>query len=209
MKKDFIYISLILVFVFFTVRNNFDIKLKSYDSIEVDSTKVDIKTEVKKGSFTQQQPKPIIINNYISDKKQYQKIIKELESKYNKKIDSITILKELLEATKTREYKEVFNDSVITAEVKTKTKGTLESIDFSYKVKPQKVSFYEKTITKRLTPKFSLLVGGRLTTSNDFNKSSLELNIGTQFKNMDILEIGYDINKSFTLGYKFNVFTRY
>lgn len=209
MKKDFIYISLILVFVFFTVRNNFDIKLKSYDSVKVDSVKVVKEIPESKGEFKIIQPKPTVINNYISNDKQLKNIIKQLEKKYNQKADSITILRELLQAKKIRQYTEVVEDSLIKGTIKAETVGTLNSIDFKYTKKPQKITYHEKTITKKLTPKFSLLVGGRLSTDNTFNKSSLELNIGTQFKNMDILEIGYDTNKSFTVGYKFNAFTKY
>lgn len=209
MKREFIYIGLITLLILLVFGSNFEVKWKLPERVQIDSVKVVKEIPEKSGSFKSTQPKPIIINNYISDKKQYDKIIKSIEKKYNQKADSLTILRELLQATKIREYKEKFEDSLLTGTIDAKTKGTLESIDFKYKIKPRKISFYEKTTTKTVTPKLSLLLGGRLNTSTTFEQSSFELNAGFQDKKGNIYELGYDTNQQISIGFKKRLFVKY
>lgn len=209
MKKDFIYIGLILLIGLFALQSNFDIKLKSPDSIKIDSVKVTKETKEIKGGFNKVNPKPIIVKNYTSNDRQLKKIIKQLEDKYNQKADSITILLELLQAKKIRKYTEVFEDSIIKATINAKTEGTLKSINFKYVKKPQKITYYEKTTTKKVSPKFSLLLGGKINTSSDFRNSSLEINVGTQLRNGNVIELGYNTEKQISIGYKINIFRKY
>ncbi|CAL2085178.1 hypothetical protein [Tenacibaculum sp. 190524A02b] len=209
MKKDFIYIGIILLILIVFFKCDFNKTNANTGSTSVDSTKVTLKLPEKKGSFSVKQPRPIIIHNYISDDKRYKKLIDEIEKKYNQKADSLTILRELLQATKVRTYKEHFEDSIISANITTETKGYLKSIDFDYILKPQKVSFYEKTITKNVKPKFSLLVGGKVNTSYDFEKASFEFNLGYQDKKGNIIEFGANTQNQFSIGYKKNIFSKY
>ena len=209
MKTHFIYIGIIALIIFLAFGSNFEIKWKSPESTKIDSTKVIKIIPEKVGAFSTIEPKPIIVNNYISNNEQLQKIIKDLETKYNQVADSTIILKELLEATKIREYKEVYEDSILVANVSEKVKGTLLNRDFTYKLKPQKVSFYEKTTTETVTPKFSLLVGGKMTTSDQFNNTIFELNAGFQNKKGNIFEIGYDTNSNWSVGVKLIPFRKY
>lgn len=209
MKKDFIYIGLIVLVGCFAIQSNLEIKWKSPESTKVDSVKVVKEIPESKGEFKIVQPKPTVINNYISNDKQLKNIIKQLEKKYNQKADSITILRELLQAKKIRQYTEAVEDSLIKGTIKAETIGTLNSIDFKYTKKPQKITYHEKTITKKITPKFSILVGGKINTSTDFIDSSLELNLGAQFKNGNIIDFGYNTNKQISFGYKANLFRKY
>ncbi|CAL2077758.1 conserved protein of unknown function [Tenacibaculum sp. 190524A02b] len=209
MKKDFIYIGIILLILIVFFKCDFNKTNANPGGTSVDSTKVTLKLPEKKGSFSVKQPRPIVIHNYISENKNYEKLIDKIEKKHKQKADSLTILRELLQATKVRTYKEHFEDSIISANVTTETKGYLKSIDFDYKLKPQKVSFYEKTITKNVKPKFSLLVGGKVNTSYDFEKASFELNLGYQDKKGNIIEFGANTQKHFTIGYKKSIFSKY
>lgn len=209
MKKDFIYIGLIVLVGCFAIQSNLEIKWKSPESTKVDSVKVVKEIPESKGEFKIVQPKPTVINNYISNDKQLKNIIKQLEKKYNQKADSITILRELLQAKKIRQYTEAVEDSLIKGTIKAETIGTLNSIDFKYTKKPQKITYHEKTITRKITPKFSLLVGGKINTSTDFKDSSLELNLGAQLKNGNIIEFGYNTNEQISFGYKANLFRKY
>ncbi|CAL2077820.1 hypothetical protein [Tenacibaculum sp. 190524A02b] len=209
MKKDVIYIGVILLIIVVFFKCDFQSHENKYFQDTIDSTKITIKLPEKKGSFSVKQPRPIIMHNYISDDKGYKKLIDEIEKKHKQKADSLAILRELLQATKVRTYKEYFEDSIISANVTTETKGYLKSIDFDYILKPQKVSFYEKTITKNVKPKFSLLVGGKVNTSYDFEKASFEFNLGYQDKKGNIIEFGANTQNQFSIGYKKNIFSKY
>lgn len=209
MKKDFIYIGLILLLGLFAIQNNFDVKLKSPEAMKIDSVKVIKKTKEVKGGFVKVNPKPVVVNNYTSNDEQLKKIIKELEYKYNQKADSVIILRELTKAKKIHKYTEVFEDSIIKATINAKTEGTLKSIDFKYIKKPQKITYYEKTTTKKVVPKLSLLLGGKINTSSDFINSSLEINFGAQLRNGNIIELGYNTEKQISIGYKINIFRKY
>jgi len=207
MKREFIYIAILVLLALMFFNSPFEIKRKSLDTVEVDSVKV-VKAipEVKK-QFKQRAPKPT--NTAKTNDKQLKNIIKQLEDKYNQKADSITILRELLQAKKIRKYTEVFEDSIVKATINAKTEGTLKSIDFKYVKKPQKITYYEKTTTKKVSPKFSLLLGGKINTSSDFRNSSLEINVGTQLRNGNVIELGYSTEKQISIGYKINIFRKY
>ena len=207
MKREFVYISVLVLLVLMFFNSPFEIKRKSLDTIKIDSVEVvKVITEYKK-EFVQVKPKPIYITK--TNDKQLKNIISKLEKKYSQKADSVIILREYIQAIKVRKYSETFEDSLLVATFKAETTGTLNSIDFKYTKKPQKINYFKKTITKTLTPKFSLLGGGKINASSSLDNSSFEANIGAQFKNMDILEIGYDTNNSWSVGYKFNIFAKY
>ncbi|CAL2106368.1 conserved hypothetical protein [Tenacibaculum sp. 190524A02b] len=209
MKKDIIYIGVILLIIAVFFKCDFNKTNANTGSTSVDSTKVTLKLPEKKGSFSVKQPRSIVIHNYISENKNYEKLIAEIEKKYNQKADSLTILRELLQASKVRVYKESFEDSVLSANITTETKGYLKSIDFDYILKPQKVSYYEKTVTKSIKPKFSILVGGKVNTSYDFEKASFGFNLGYQDKKGNIIEFGANTQNQFSIGYKKNIFSKY
>ena len=207
MKKEFIYIAILVLLALMFFRSAFEIKRKSLDIIKIDSVEVvKVIPEVKK-QFKQVKPKPIYITK--TNDKQLKNIIKQLEKKYNQKADSVTILRELLQATRTRKYVETFEDSLLVATLKAETSGSLNSIDFSYVKKPQKISYFENTITKTLTPKFALYLGGKFSASTSLNNASFEANIGTQLKNGSIFELGYDTNSRISFGYKRRLFVKY
>lgn len=209
MNKDLVYVGVIvflLLLIFFGGGGN-SFSGKSA-KVKVDSIIVYKELPGAQNSFTVHEPREKIITQYkvISNDEKYKEIIKELEKKYGEKADSVTILRELLFASKIRKYEEVFKDSVLTATVKAETKGSLEQIKFNYVLAPRKVSFYKKTVTKTVTPKFGVFLGGKVTTSTQFDKASFEVNVGVQNKQGDIIELGFDTQKRASIGFKKRLF---
>ena len=206
MKRDYIYISIIILIMF---KGNLFNSSKEIDNIKIDSVKVIKSTPIKVGEFKNETPKPIPAKRYANPNIHLKNTIKELEYKYKQKADSVAILRELLQVRQIRKYSEVFEDSIIKATINTETLGYLKSIDFKYVAKPQKVVYFEKEITKTLTPKFSLLIGAKITSSNNINNSSLEFNLGAQIKKGNVIEIGYNTSNQISIGYKLNAFSKY
>ncbi len=203
--KDVIYLIIIgiLAGLFFTNK-----PVTNKVVTKIDSVYVYKQIPEKKGQFLTKNPKPIIKKIVLSDSLRYKNLIEEIEKKYTQKADSVTLLQELLQATKLRLYKETFEDSILTAKVKVEAQGKVKSIDFSYTTKPQKFGYYEKTITKEVKPKFNILLGGKLTSTN-FNNASFEVNLGYQNSNLDVFELGVNTNKQITIGFKKSLFTKY
>lgn len=207
--KKYIPFLIILLLIIALGYTNLDIKFKSPESTKIDSIEVVHVIPEKKGGFKTIDPQPTIINNYISNDKSLKKIIQDIETKYQKEADSAIILREYIQAIKTRKYVERYEDSVLTGTIKTETQGKLKSIDFQYILKEQKLVSYDKTITHKITPKYSLLLGARLSTSTSLENPSIELNAGFQDKNGNMYEFGYNTNQQISVGGKFNIFRKY
>ncbi|SED10706.1 hypothetical protein SAMN04489761_4296 [Tenacibaculum sp. MAR_2009_124] len=207
-KERITYILIIIILVFFLYKKRIgNYNSSSSNLVSVDSSLVIKRIPVKSNSFKIDKPREIIKYKYVSNDKKYKKMLNELEEKHDQKVDSVILLRELLQAMQLREYEEVISDSLLTATFLVKTKGSLESIDFSYKTFPQEVKYYEKTI--RVKPKYSILAGTSIITSELLNKASIELNAGFQNRNGNMLELGINSNKGFRVGYKWNLFTKY
>lgn len=209
MKREYIYIGIIVLLVIMVFGSNFEIKRKTPEKTTIDSTLVVKEVPKKMGGFRSEKPQPIVVvvpsqnqpNNdtYINSLLSELKSIKETDKQQSK------LLKELA----LRVYEKTYQDSTVIITVKDSVNGHLQSQNVQWTVKPQKIKYYEKTITEKVTPKFSLLLGGKMTTSNTFEKSAFELNAGFQFKNGNILEAGYDTNNRFSVGFKKNIFRKY
>ncbi len=196
----------------FTNGNNIDQK----KIVRIDSVKVVYYTDTVKGSFESKNPTPINVKNYYtlpknaSNNDYYLALIKELQQKYDRKIDSLDLLKELLEAKKIREYVETKEDSFLIATIKSTTKGTLENQLFTYTLKPQSITAYDKTITTKNKPLYSVLLGANIQTSvKELNNSAFGLNLGLQNKKGNIFEIGYNTQQQFNFAYKKILFSKY
>ncbi len=205
MRVHVFYFGIIFLLIFGWVKT-INVLPEQVEKVKVDSVLVYKEIPVKKNSFSVVKPIEKIITKYkyISNDEKYKNVISALQTKYSQKVDSLTILKELLLATKIREYKEVFKDSSLIAEINIKTKGTLEKMDFSYIQKPQKFSYFQKTVTKTKIPKFAILVGGKV--SSNLIKTNFEFNVGYQNKKGSIYEVGVNTENQFVFGYKKRVF---
>lgn len=209
----FLLVGFLLFWQF--IRPRIDFK-EPEDSIEVDSTKVTVKLPERSGSFEARESlQPVIINNYLRDpgatnSQQYAKLIADLEKKYNVKVDSVTILKELLEAKKEREYVEKFEDSAIVGTVSSTTQGFLKSQAFDYTIKPSLYSYWEKEYTKKIKPVFSVYLGGQIQAEyEDIEGSAFQVNLGLQNRKGDIFELGVSTDKRINVGYKKKLFSKY
>ncbi len=207
MRVHVFYIAIIFLLLY-GWRKTINFLPEQVEKVRVDSVLVVKEIPVKKNSFSVVKPIEKIITKYkyISNDEKYKNVISALQTKYSQKVDSLTILKELLLATKIREYKEVFKDSSLIAEINIKTKGTLEKIDFSYVQNPQKFSYFQKTVTKTKIPRFSILVGGKV--SSNLINTNFEFNIGYQNKKGSIYEVGITSDNRLSIGYKTSILKR-
>ena len=195
--KLFLIIGLILSLFF----NYKLLKGSSNEFTRIDTVEVVKLIKGKSNTFV----KDSLIPVYIDTSKHYKELFKELEIKYSRKVDSITILQELLAAKKKRIYKESFNDSTLTAEIEAHTTGKLDSLRFTYTTKPQKVVYNE--ITKYKQPDFRILAGAGV--NSNINYASVEFNVGFQNNKGYIFLIGTDTRKSVSLSAYIPLFTRY
>lgn len=201
--KHFKYIiyGIIILIIVFQFKTCF-IRSKT-DVLRVDTVEIVKIIPSKENTFI----KDSLIPVYIDTSQHYEKLFKQLEKKYNKKTDSVTILRELLQATRKRKYKETFTDSVLDAEVVAHTTGTLDSLKFSYKTKPQEIRYNE--ITKYISPKFRILAGANASFGGDMNSTILGINAGIQDKKGNIYIIGVDTQKSVNFSAYINLFSGY
>ena len=210
MKREFIFtIAFILVLLFFLMRT--DKVGTNNDVVKIDSTKVEIFTPKDSGQFVSKKPKPIIIEKkvLVSDSIKYQNLLKTLEIKYNKKAVSVTLLKELLEAKKIREYKQTYEDSLVIAKLYERVEGTLLERRFSYVLKPQKITYYNKTTTIERYPDYALYVGTYFNSTTQFTNSVFGVNVSYQGKNGNIFSLGYGTNNAFQLSFKKQLFVKF
>lgn len=198
--KHIIYGIVILVIVF-QFKTCF-IRSKT-DVLRIDTVEVVKIIPSKENTFV----KDSLIPVYIDTSQHYEKLFKQLEKKYNKKADSVTILRELLQATRTRKYKETFTDSVLDAEVVAHTTGTLDSLKFSYKTKPQEIRYNE--ITKYVSPRFRILGGVDARTNGNLNGTVLGINAGIQTKKGNIYTLGYDTTENLNFSIYIPLFEKY
>lgn len=198
--KHIIYGIVILIIVF-QFKTCF-IKTKT-DVLRIDTVEVVKIIPGKENTFI----KDSLIPVYIDTSQHYEKLFKQLEKKYNKKADSVTILRELLQATRKRKYKETFTDSVLDAEVVAHTTGTLDSLKFSYKTKPQEVRYNE--INKYVSPKFIVLAGVDARTNGNLNGTVLGINAGIQTKKGSIYTLGYDTTENLNFSIYIPLFEKY
>lgn len=197
--KHIIY-GVVLLIVAFQFKTCF-IKSSEKD-IRIDTVEVVKIIKGKTNTFT----KDSLIPVYIDTSSHYKELFKSLEVKYSKKIDSITILKELLLATKKRVYKEVFKDSVLNAEIIAHTTGKLDSLKFTYTTKDKAITYNE--ITKHVQPSFRILAGVRASIGG-VNNYSIGVNAGVQTKKGSFYTIGIDTRNNVNISAYLPIFTNY
>lgn len=196
--KLFLIIGLILSLFF----NYKLLKGSSNEFTRIDTVEVVKLIKGKTNTFTKDRLIPV----YIDTSSHYKELFKSLEVKYSKKIDSITILKELLLATKNRVYKEVFKDSVLNAEIIAHTTGKLDSLRFTYTTKDKAIIYNE--ITKHVRPSFRILAGVRASFGG-VNNSSIGVNAGLQTKKGSVYTIGIDTRNNVNISAYLPIFTNY
>lgn len=117
-----------------------------------------------------------------------------LEVKVFEKATDSTQLEMYIDATKIRQYKSVFNDSLADISIYTETKGELLKMAPTITIKarlPEK-----KTV-------FALYGGFELSNNLQFNNPIVKGNLFIQNKKGDLYTTGYDTNKNIYIGYSF------
>lgn len=135
--------------------------------------------------------KSIITNHPINDS-----LIKEFE----KSSDS-TKINLFIEKTKIRQYNEVFENDTIQLSIFAETAGELLKMTPSYIIKERK----QEITIKQKQPVFALYGGLKLVNNLKLANPNIEGNLGFQNKKGAILEVGYDINKNISIGYKYRI----
>ncbi len=197
MRNTILIITFILIQFFFIKINQ---KTVIKDSVKIDSVLVIKKIPEIKRETIFLNPKKVKEYVYINNGKD---LIKTLEKQYNKKIDSLVLINELLKMKVKKVYKQQLNDSLVNIEATVKSSGKVDFIKLKYELKERNIQHYEKTITKKVYPKFRILGG----VSTNFN--SVNFNLSLQNKKGNIYGIGYDTNGNINIEYKYNLFTKY
>lgn len=196
MRNTILIITFILLQFFFYKIEKTQVK----DSIKIDSVLVVKKIPEIKRETIFLNPKKVKEYVYINNGKD---LIKTLEKQYNKKVDSLVLINELLKMNVKKVYKQQLNDSLVNIEATVKSSGKVDFIKLKYELKERNVQYYEKTITKKVYPKFRILGG----VSTNFN--AVNFNLSLQNTKGNVYGIGYDTNGNINIEYKNNLFTKY
>jgi preprotein translocase subunit SecF len=144
--------------------------------------------------------------------------VKVYDSKLRKEFTDLKTenerLNKYLEDTKVRLYinKYTSNDSLVSIKATDSVRGTLLHQKIEFDIKERDIEYIEKTITKTLThkPVFALSTGFSVKTAQEnFDKSSLELNVGFRNKGGMSFVLGYDTNKNIRFGLRKDILTIY
>lgn len=173
------------------------------NDIVIDSTLVVKNTPQKQGNFRIEKPQPIVVvvpnnnrDSYINSLLSELKSIKETDKQQSK------LLKELA----LRVYEKTYKDSIVTITVKDSVNGHLQSQNVQWTVKPQKVRYYEKKVTEKVTPRFVISAGIGL---DGFENPQLKGVIGFKNKKGYELQLGASSNQRYSLTLKKDLFTKY
>ena len=208
MKKS--YIIIILVILFFIILNSLGLKIvgKGYTNTKIDSIEVVKYLPSKTNTFFRDSIKEVYITKYKDTSGYYERKFKELKDKYSEETNNNKILRDLLQATRKREYKETFKDSVLDAEIIAYTSGKLDSLKFSYQTKEQRTSHFEKTTTNTIQPRFRIYGGINTSFSRSFDNIDIGVSLGLQTKKGNIYKIQAS-NNQYSAGMYIPLFTRY
>lgn len=128
----------------------------------------------------------------------------ELLSQYTSLKDSISKLKLYEDAITEREYNEVYDDSLVTIHVFSKTIGKLIEQKPWYVIKPTSITYVEKTTTLPYQPRNKILGGFELGMGTNF-LPKVKAGLYFQNKKDNIISFSYDINKTIWVGYIFKL----
>ena len=123
----------------------------------------------------------------------------ELLERYNKALDSIKKLSLYKQAVTHHTYVESLEDSIISITVRSKTTGTLDHQNISYKTKPREIE-----IRSKVKPKLYLSGFGRSQLGLD-GQTALGLKADL-VNEKTIITAGYDSRENVTLGIGFKLF---
>lgn len=121
--------------------------------------------------------------------------IDTIEVKTFEKSEDTTKLNMYINATRKREYTNIFETDTAKVTIYSETKGELLKIAPSVVIKNSKQNY------------FTLYGGVEVYNNKLFNNSGIKVDLGFQNKKGDILTAGYDNNKNIYLGYHVKIFS--
>jgi hypothetical protein len=181
------------------------------ESVKIDSIIRVVRTEMLKGQFKQNNPQPIIVTLPSQNTRDNSQLTNSLIRQFKELKNNDERLESYLKVIATKVYKNTYKDSLVTiTAIDTISNGALKSQIVNWVVKPQKIKFYEKTITKKLKPKFTFSAGLGITTRLD-SLANPQLNGVIGFKNKKgyELQFGISTDKRYNLTFKKDIFTKY
>lgn len=207
--KDLLPYAIIIILLFLQFTNTSFFGSTPEDETVIDSVKVVKEIPQKQGAFQNKTPQPIVVV-VPSNQQGNDKYINTLLSELNSIKDAGLKRDKILEALALRVYEKKYEDSTVTITVRDSINGRLKSQNVNWKIKPQKVSYFEKTITHKLKPKFVFSAGLGITSRLDsLANPQLQGVLGFKSKKGYELQLGISTDKRFNLTLKKDLFTKY
>lgn len=189
------------------------------DTHTIDSVKVRKIIPEKTGSFHSEKIQPIIIyppslNNRSNNSNETNKILELFSSlqtgQTNLEQEQLQ-LKKLMEIIAKKEYKEIFEDSIVKIDVHTVVEnGEKKSLSLNWKVKQSYIDYFEKTHTYKLYPKFTLSAGvGFDTKLDDLKQTNLKAILGIKNKKGFDLQFSIAPKNRYGISLKKDLFTKF
>lgn len=144
----------------------------------------------------------IYLENPTDDK--LKKLIKELEVELGEKVDSIHILKKLYTQSLVRDYRDKYEDSLISITSRSKVKGYLLNNKIDYTLKERQIEHHDKYITKTIYVNDSFTLYGGATYASD----KLYGTISLRDKKRTVYGLGYAGKDNWLFEFKFPIFQK-
>lgn len=175
------------------------------DSIKTDTIYKTIVIPEKTGTFNISQPTPIYISQPQNDKQ-----IEWLYEKMNELQDDNQKLNYLLSQLSTKLYDKTYEDKDVSITVSDSVSGKLLNQSVKWKVKPQEIQVKEIHTTEKLKPKFTISAGFGVASQYSLNATpTANAFFGLKNKKGYELILGIDTKKTYQLGLKKDLFTKY
>jgi len=210
MVKEFMFAIVLTIILFMQFGKGFFSKPPK-DEIKIDSILRVFETRLQTSKYQTNSPQPIIITIPSQNEADNSKLTNSLISEFKDLKDDNKRLEAYLKVIATKVYRNVYNDSLSTAIViDTVSNGILKNQSIQIDYKPRKIKFFEKTITKKLKPKFIFSTGIGITSRLDsLANPQLKGLIGFKNKKGYELQFGISTDRQFDLSLKKDIFVRY
>ena len=207
--KDLIPYAVITILLFLQFTNTGFFGSTPADETIIDSVKVVKTLPQKQGTFQIKAPQPVVVV-VPSNQQGNDKYINSLMTELNSLKDAVLKKDKIVEALALRVYEKKYEDSTVTITVRDSINGRLNSQNVNWKIKPQKVAYFEKTITHKLKPKFTFSAGVGVTSGLDSpGNPQLQGILGFKNKKEYELQLGISTDKRFNITLKKDLFTKY
>jgi hypothetical protein len=182
--------------------------LSNNDKVTIDSIQKVKVIPQKQGQFYNDKPTIIYVQPQAQQRTDsyLNSLISELSS-IKKESDKTN---KLLQELALRVYEKTYSDSTVTIKVTDSINGKLRNQKVTWKVKPQKIKYFETKTTIEKNPKFTFSTGLGITSKLDSTANpQLQAILGFKNKKGYELQFGYSTNKTASLIFKKDILTKY